>query len=86
MKLLIFTGPNCPGCKGAPALIEELAGQVDYEKVNVMDDAGEALANRYDVRALPTVVLVADNGAKLSAWPGRLPFALEIMEEVEARA
>lgn len=54
------------------------------EKIDVMDDRGEALANQYGVRGVPTAILVSDDGRRLRTWP-KLPTAEEVLEEVRAR-
>jgi hypothetical protein len=53
--------------------------------VDLVTDEGEALAARYRVFQVPAVLLINEAGAPLVGW-SHLPFAVEILEEVEAHA
>jgi len=85
MKLLIFTGPHCPGCRNAPALIAGVKAAVETEKVDVATPGGAVLAANYCVRGVPTVLLLGNAGEVLADWR-TLPSAAEVLEEVSAHA
>jgi len=53
--------------------------------VDLATDEGEALAARYRIFQVPAIVLINEAGAPLIGW-SHLTFAVEILEEVEARA
>ncbi|GAB1360708.1 hypothetical protein SDC9_125801 [bioreactor metagenome] len=61
MKLRLFYLPNCPHCKRALAMIEELQSAnpeyatIEIEKINERIES--ALANQYDYYLVPTFYL-----------------------------
>jgi glutaredoxin len=61
MKLRLFYLPNCPHCKRAIAMLEELQASnpayaaVEIEKIN--DRVQSSLANQYDYYLVPTFYL-----------------------------
>ena len=58
-----FYADWCGPCKTQDPIVEELAEEypdVDFEKVNV--DESQAVANEYQVRSLPTLIVENDDG------------------------
>ena len=58
-----FYADWCGPCKTQDPIIEELAEEypdVDFEKVNV--DEQQEVANEYQVRSLPTLIVENDDG------------------------
>ena len=55
-KILYFSAPWCGPCKQLGPIMESLAGEVNYEKVNV--DADNELSIKYGVRNIPTLILL----------------------------
>jgi thioredoxin 1 len=74
--LLDFTAKWCPPCRAmdpvVDALAGEYAGRVEMRAVDVEDDAG--FAQRFDVRSMPTFVLVRD-GVEVGRTVGARPRA-----------
>lgn len=69
MKLLQFKASWCGPCKMQTKEFEE--NPVDTELVPVdVDEDKEDLATKYNVRAVPTMILVGDNDEVLSKWVG----------------
>lgn len=69
MKLLQFKAVWCNPCKTQTKEFEE--NPVDTELVPVdVDEDKEDLATKYNVRAVPTMILVGDNDEVLSKWVG----------------
>ncbi|MFC6874180.1 MULTISPECIES: thioredoxin family protein [Halobellus] len=61
VRLLDFYADWCGPCKKQDPILEELAsdyGNVDFRKIDVDDD--QEVANQYQVRSLPTVVVERD--------------------------
>lgn len=69
MKLLQFKAVWCNPCKMQTKEFKE--NPVDTELVPIdVDEDKEDLATKYNVRAVPTMVLVGDNDEVLNKWVG----------------
>ncbi|WP_048075273.1 thioredoxin [Haloquadratum walsbyi] len=63
IKLLDFYADWCGPCKTQDPILDELEAdytEVAFEKINVDDE--QDIANQYEVRSLPTVVVENDDG------------------------
>lgn len=69
LKLLKFSAKWCGPCKMQTKEFEE--NPVDTELVPIdVDEDEEDLATKYNVRAVPIMVLVGDNDEVLNKWVG----------------
>lgn len=69
MKLLQFKASWCNPCKQQTKEFEE--NPVDTELVPIdVDEDDKDLATKYNVRAVPTMILVGDNEEVLNKWVG----------------
>ncbi|QYW07852.1 thioredoxin [Streptomyces phage RedBear] len=61
--MLYFSSPMCRPCRSfGPLLTQELeARSIEPERIDVTTEAGLALADKYGVIAVPTVVIEKDN-------------------------
>ena len=79
--LVDFWAPWCGPCKALAPTLESLAnafdGKVSVVKVNVDDNAG--LANKYNIRGIPNLILFKD-GEVLDQIVGAVP--QEIIEKM----
>ena len=66
-KILYFSAAWCGPCKMLGPIMESLAGQINYEKIDV--DNNQDLSIQYGVRNIPTLVLV-DNGEAVGRLVG----------------
>jgi len=66
-KILYFSASWCGPCKTLGPIMESLAGQINYEKIDV--DNNQDLSIQYGVRNVPTLVLV-DNGEAVGRLVG----------------
>jgi len=66
-KILYFSAAWCGPCKMLGPIIESLAGEINYEKIDV--DNNQDLSVQYGVRNIPTLVLV-ENGEAVGRLTG----------------
>jgi thioredoxin 1 len=66
-KILYFSAAWCGPCKMLGPIMESLAGQINYEKIDV--DSNQDLSIQYGVRNIPTLVLV-ENGEAVGRLTG----------------
>ena len=59
-KILYFSSTWCQPCKTLGPIIESLAGQINYQKIDV--DNNQDLSIQYGVRNIPTLILLDENG------------------------
>jgi len=66
-KIFYFSAAWCGPCKMLGPIMESLAGQINYEKIDV--DNNQDLSIQYGVRNIPTLVLV-ENGEAVGRLVG----------------
>lgn len=57
-KILYFSATWCGPCKQLGPVMESLAGEINYEKINV--DTATDLVTQYGIRNIPTMILTVD--------------------------
>lgn len=67
MKILKFFTTYCSQCKQQTKLLE---GFTEAEVISVDCDENEDLVDKYEVRGLPTLILVDDNDKVISKFVG----------------
>lgn len=67
MKILKFYTTYCSQCKQQTKLLE---GFTDAEVVSLDCDENEDLVDKYEVRGLPTLILIDDNDEIISRFVG----------------
>ena len=55
-EVIYFSAPWCQPCRTLGPTMEELRGQIDYQKVNVDQDT--ELAAKYGIRNIPTLLFL----------------------------
>lgn len=84
MKLIKFEAPWCEPCKRLQPTLDLLANErpdIEFLKIDVEDDPHTA--KQFNVRGLPTLVLLSDQGDLLAARTGLLTRA-EILSLLES--
>ena len=69
-KILYFTASWCGPCKALAPRMESLAGQINYEKIDV--DNNQDLSMKYGVRNVPTLVLIDQSGKEINRLVGNV--------------
>ncbi len=70
MRVLKFFSPHCGPCRVMEQNLKE--ANIEYESINVEEDAGDVLADKYDVKGLPTIIVLNDDGAMIKQHTGIL--------------
>jgi len=69
-KILYFSAPWCGPCQMFGPVMEQISQVVPVEKINV--DENSALAATYNVRSVPTTIILKDN-KEVSRFVGAKP-------------
>ncbi|MCC7370219.1 MAG: thioredoxin family protein [Chloroflexi bacterium] len=84
--LLYLFSDNCGACLASRPIVDsierELAVKLDVLRVNVSDDVGQEVRERYGIRMVPTVILLDREGVEQYRTEGRLPRKQAIAELV----
>lgn len=72
MKLLKFYAEWCGPCKGLSMIVEGVKDKIDIEIENVDIDTCGSRSAQYNIRSVPTMVLVDDNGTELKRKVGSM--------------
>lgn len=68
MKLLYFSAPWCMPCKTLAPILERVAQTQTVEKINI--DEHFELAQSFNIRSIPTVILVDESNKELERSVG----------------
>ena len=67
-KILYFSAAWCGPCKMLGPIMESVASQINYQKIDV--DNNQDLSIKYGVRNIPTLVLIDEKGTELNRSTG----------------
>lgn len=68
MKIFKFFSPTCGPCKVLDRNLKE-AG-IQYESIDVTDDANEELITKYGITSVPILLYVGNNGETILKYRG----------------
>ena len=69
LKLIKFSASWCGPCKMQTKEFEENPVNVEVEAIDI-DDDNDDLSGRHNVRSIPTMILIGDDGEVLNRWTG----------------
>ena len=75
MKLFVFVSSNCPHCPNAEKVVEDTAPEysdkgLSFRKVRMKTSEGKELASRYNVMAVPTILLLDEEDNEIQRLVG----------------
>lgn len=81
MKLLYFSAPWCAPCKALSPVLEKIGQTHTVHKINI--DEQFELAQKFNIRSVPTVILINEDEQELerSAGPKSEAFYNELFEK-----
>jgi len=71
MKLMLFTAPWCGQCKAYHPTVDKFMKkhpQIEFEEVNV--ELQEEVATEYNVKSLPTTIIISWDGSEFNRATG----------------
>jgi thioredoxin 1 len=71
MKLIYFSAPWCGPCKQLGPIMDDLATQIEVQKINV--DNSPDITSHYGIRNVPTVVAIDSFGSERGRKVGLNP-------------
>lgn len=83
MKVLKFYATWCGPCKGLTMTLNGMADKISMPIEEVDIDANMEVARKYNVRSVPTMVVVDDTGAELKRVVGMMN-ETQVLEFLEA--
>lgn len=68
MKVIMYTGNDCPACKIAEEFLTKK--NIEFEKRNIEDEEVLPELKLYKIKTLPTIIISADNKEPvvISGW------------------
>lgn len=68
MRILKFYSPTCGPCKVLDKNLQ--TSGVEYESIDITNDANEELITKYGIASVPTLLCVGDNGESILKYRG----------------
>lgn len=68
MKLLKIYSDTCGPCKVLEKNLQ--LANIEHESLNISSEQGEEIVDKYDVRAVPTLILLNDNNEVIKKHTG----------------
>lgn len=68
-KILKFYSPTCGPCRIMSKNLSAIEG-VEIQDIDVTDDSNSELIEKWEVRSIPTTIVLDENGNKLKRFMG----------------
>lgn len=78
-KILKFYSPTCGPCRIMSRSLSAIEG-VEIQDIDVTDDSNRELIEKWEVRSIPTTIVLDENGNKLKRFMGI--FSANMIKEV----
>jgi thioredoxin 1 len=70
MRILKFGSQCCGPCKVMEEKFKKNPPSIEYQSLDVEDDSNEEVISQYNIKNLPTMILVDNSGTELERWNG----------------
>lgn len=81
-KVLKFYSGTCGPCKVMGCKLKQLPPEVEVQEIEVTDDSNESLIDKYNIRSIPTIIVVDESGEPVKEFKGIVPIE-DIIESLE---
>lgn len=71
-RILKFYCDTCAPCEAMGKKLAELK-DVEIQEIDIVDEANEELLEKYQVRAVPTMVVLAEDNSQVAKFVGMTP-------------
>lgn len=79
-KVLKFYSDTCGPCKAMGAQVDKLKN-VEINNVDINDENNDSLIDKYDIKSIPTVIVLSEDGTVEKSFRGIIPSS-EIQEVI----
>lgn len=79
LKILKFESDSCPQCKAMIPTIDRIKEDfknIKFKSINIEEDDNQDLVRKYNVRSLPTLVILNDKGELINKIAGNVPYSV----------
>jgi thiol-disulfide isomerase/thioredoxin len=87
MRILLFVSSSCVRCPSAERIVKEVVPEysgyrVTFEKIRMKTDRGKELFSRFGIMAVPTILMLGENGGETKRIVGT-PSENSLRNEIE---
>lgn len=86
MKVRVFIRGDAPEMREALSLVDTIkqASDVETEVLDIDEREGKEVAAVYDIYAVPSFLVVTEDGIPVSQWIGKIPAEFELKNVIYA--
>lgn len=68
MKVLLFKIDHCVNCNTSNRLLTPICNELGVDLCEMYVDEDQELMTKYDIRSVPTIIVIDDNDNELKRW------------------
>jgi|GEM_PF-1832400 len=80
MKIRLFVSGDGPETREAKEFVQRVRdySDIEIETLDVEDREGKEVAEVYDIYAVPSLLVITDEGSTIDCWLGHMPAEFEL--------